>query len=218
MQHDLGPFRERGFQVIQNAFPFTTAISTRAFLQGSPDPDRLGQYPLETRLSERLWDIPLEPRLQAIVRDALGSADLYMHMPPMARRIDPGNSLAAVPAHQDIAYNKHLPPFVTVWVPLVEIDEACGGVSVFEGRRGAQSVARGPDWLEALPTDGLTLHRSPPMQTGDVLIFDPLTVHQSEPNTSDHPRLSVDYRFFAEPRSTKHFLDLQSWRLAPPSR
>lgn len=218
MQHDLGPFRERGFQFIRNAFPFTAAVFARAFLQASPDPDRLGQFPLETRLSEHLWDIPKEPRLRAIIEDALGSDHLFMHMPPMARKVEPENLLASVPAHQDIAYNKHLPPFVTVWVPLVDIDGECGGVSVFEGKRDAQRVAHGPHWLEALPTEGLIHHRSPPMRTGDILIFDSLTVHQSEPNTSSHPRLSVDYRFFAEPRSDKHFLDMQAWRVVSPSQ
>ncbi|HJZ54946.1 MAG TPA: phytanoyl-CoA dioxygenase family protein, partial [Gemmataceae bacterium] len=55
------------------------------------------------------------------------------------------------------------------------------------------------------------------MQPGDVLVFEKTVVHASKPNTSDHMRLSLDYRFFGSAASTtKHYLDLDTREVVSP--
>jgi hypothetical protein len=44
-----------------------------------------GYFPTELRLSKIFWDIPRMPALQDILKSALRSDRLRMHMPPMAR-------------------------------------------------------------------------------------------------------------------------------------
>jgi hypothetical protein len=180
-----------------------------------------GHFPLDVRLDKTLWEIPRDEDVQAVIKSALGSNSLRMHMPPTARFILPSNSEAGVPAHQDVSYNRHMSDCLTMWVPLVEIDEFCGGVTVFEGS-DATELPTGLNsygiWNEGVSTEGFDVTNCVPMVPGDVLIFNKLLIHQSMPNVSDRTRFSVDYRFFRESdTSSKHYLDMQSWQVVAPA-
>lgn len=179
----------------------------------------LGHFPLPTRLSERLWAVPREARLQAVLREALGSERLFMHMPPAARFVLPHNTGAMVPAHHDVSYNEHMAEFVTVWVPFVEIDEACGGMTMFEGSQDAvdRHDEKSDLWLKRVSTTGYRPRVCGPLSPGDVVVFNKWIIHESRPNVSQRTRLSIDFRFFpGRVVSGKHALDMQSWRVLPP--
>ena len=103
----------------------------------------LGHFPLAVRLDEALWRIPFGLADKPFLYEFLGAKRLFVHMPPTARFVLPGNVKAAVPAHQDISYNKHLGPFCVVWVPLVEIDRSCGGMAVCPRTQGRGELYRG---------------------------------------------------------------------------
>ena len=128
-----------------------------------------------------------------LVQRILGSSRLRCHWPPMARCVRPGDDNAQWPMHRDTKYNGHLAgEFITVWVPLVAIDAACGGL-------------RTPD--RALS----------PLMAGDGVILGHECEHASEPNRSDRARISCDFRFFTErTRSTKHYLNLTSGEVVEP--
>jgi len=179
-----------------------------------------GHFPLQVRLSEVLWSVPLSDQVQELARAALRSRRIYLHMPSVARFVFPRNSHAAVPAHQDISYNEHMSDFITMWVPLVPIDDDCGGVAVYEQTKDTEIMLRDAVrelWLPAIETQGLKRVRCSPMNPGDVLIFGPRLIHESVANVSNRVRLSVEYRFFGEgTASTKHFLDLQTGRVVDP--
>lgn len=180
-----------------------------------------GHFALETRLSRKLWEIPLSPGFQAAAKAMLGSGRLLMHMPPTGRYVLPGNVYAAVPPHQDVSYNKHMSNFVTMWVPLVEIDDDCGGVTVYvgSGREPEHPIEQAASefWQKGVPT-GSYPARHCKIKVGDVLAFSPFVIHQSMPNRSNRTRLSIDFRLFGEQdSSTKHYLDLQTLQvIAPP--
>lgn len=179
-----------------------------------------GHFPLHVRLSQVLWAVPLFDRVQELARTALRSRKIYLHMPPVARFVFPENTHAAVPAHQDFSYNEHMSDFITMWVPLVPIDDTCGGVAIYEQTKDTDIVLQGAVrelWLPAIETQGLKRIACSPMNPGDVLIFGPRVIHESVANISSRTRLSVEYRFFGEQiSSTKHFLDLQSGRVIDP--
>lgn len=178
-----------------------------------------GHFPLQTRLSEKLWPVADAPALRDVLEFYFDSTQLRMHMPPAARYVPPDYPYAAVPAHQDAAYNRHMTDFLAVWVPLVAIDSDCGGVGIYEGTGNAPVLEPRPSpvpyWLGAVPTDGLTLLQHD-MKPGDALIFNPFVIHASMPNRSARTRYSIDYRFFSGP-STKHYLDLQTRAVIPPT-
>src|SRR5262245_3505512 len=164
----------------------------------------LGHFPLPVRLGEALWAIPLHLSNNSIPHDLLKAQRLFVHMPPAARFVLPGNSKAAVPAHQDVSYNKHLGSFCVVWVPLVEIDERCGGMAVFPQTQGlgelfeGESVAATDGWIPPIKTAGFERVELRPLSPGDIVVMGNETVHESLPNTSDWIRVSIDFRFFGE--------------------
>lgn len=202
-------------------------MATADGLEGAGQPDvkaardtRSGHFSLQTRLDPRLRAIPGMPALRAALRDALGSEDLYLHLPPAARFILPGNNAAGVPAHQDLGYNRHMSDFVTAWVPLVDIDDECGGVVVYEGSSSPCEIATAADpqgyWLKGLSTEGYTpVHCK--LKVGDVLLMSKWIIHASMPNRSSRTRLSIDFRFFGgEDSSSKHYLNMQSGKVIEP--
>lgn len=179
-----------------------------------------GQFRLEARLSEVLHEIPRSTQVHGLLKRVLGSEKVFMHLPPVARFVYPKNQMAWVPAHRDVVYNGHLSDFLVMWVPLVPIDDLCGGVEFFPevGLTSIDVVDLDPDkpWLSPVSTGTLKgVH--PAMEPGDVLLFDRHVVHQSVGNASDRTRLSIDFRFFGEyDSSTKSFLDLNTGEATHP--
>lgn len=178
-----------------------------------------GQFPLAVRLSQQLKSLLHSSRWTAILQALFPGESVRAHMPPMARFVLPGNGLAMVPSHQDCSYNRHMSDFLTAWMPLVEIDDACGGVRIHEDTAGLSEWITDQDrnvWLSAIPDLGypkVDIH----MQPGDLLVFHMRTIHESLPNTSKRVRLSLDYRFFgSSATSTKHYYDLDSRQVVPP--
>lgn len=183
----------------------------------------LGHFPLSVRLDKVIWEIPLLLAQEPFLYDFLQTHKLFVHMPPTARFVLPGNVEAAVPAHQDVSYNKHLSAFCIVWVPLVDIDTRCGGMAVFPGTqqlgelyKGAP-VAAADGWIPKIDTSTFKRVEMHPLSAGDIVVMADKTVHESMSNTSDGIRISIDFRFFGENSgSTKHYLDLQEGRLIDP--
>jgi ectoine hydroxylase-related dioxygenase (phytanoyl-CoA dioxygenase family) len=255
-------FRERGWQVFDDAIPKQTVQKVKDFLQtqvddqvaeacremGCPDPSQLvartgtvtmggqssidnlskgtrdtlsGHFALQTRLARELWAIPMEQSFQSLVKSILDARRLFLHMPPTARFVLPGNDFAGVPAHQDVSYNKHMSDFVTLWVPLVDIDDECGGVEMYDGSGSVGEMAGGEReqfWLKGVGTGGYTpIHCK--LKVGDVLALNKWVIHKSMGNRSKRTRLSIDFRLFGErDRSSKHYLDLQTMQVVPPAQ
>jgi hypothetical protein len=193
------------------------------------EPDRhmfLGHFPLEVRLAAPLRAIPRFLNTQPLLFDLLSTRRLYAHMPPTARYVIPRCSLARVPLHQDISYNRHMSDFCVVWTPLVPIDLACGGMVAYAGTQNAaelvveQQQAAADGWLpaiEAAATDRAGRVVLAPLDPGDLVIMSKRTMHESMPNSSDRVRLSCDFRFFGEQsRSTKHYLDIAADTIVNP--
>jgi hypothetical protein len=180
-----------------------------------------GHFSREVRLDPILWEIPRVSALQRVIKEALGANALRVHMPATARFILPGNLEGGVPPHQDISYNGHMSDFLTIWAPLVPVDDRCGGVAVFEGS-ASEALPATPNnyevWNEGLDIARFKATNCVPMLPGDVLMFNKLLIHKSMLNISEKTRLSVDYRFFRDTdTSSKHYLDTQAWRVIAPA-
>ncbi len=230
MEHVCETLRSCGVRIdgpedVKAASSIEAVVSGPAFRGlGRLERDALsGNFLRATRLSERLWQIPGLRNLQAALRDVLDTRRLYMHMLPSARHVLPGNRHAGVPAHRDTSYNGHMTDFVTVWVPLVEIDDACGGVRVFEDSAEPVPANGAPPgmldnglWFAGLETRAYKA-RDCIFSPGDALFLDNSILHESLPNRSARTRYSIDFRFFGENATTKkHYLDMQDWRVYAP--
>lgn len=219
--------------ILRESFPFADHKDLNRKVDAVYDDGSLASYPfalqqimsghfdLKTRLSAELLALLDSHDLMGLLEDALEAQGLRLHMPPVARFVLPDNRHAGVPAHQDRLYNSHMGRFVTVWVPLVPIDDLCGGVLVHHGRTDEERVTSPKDrfWFPGLPEQECRkVHCK--IGPGDVILLSDMIVHESMPNRSDRIRLSIDYRFFgSHTESTKHFLDVATRTVvAPPGQ
>ena len=124
----------------------------------------------------------------------------------------------ATPAHQDDSFYNI--PFVSVWIALMEIDEATGGLALRQGAHKlgklehwwqskdmlgvAESTAQARHWAkqqasvtwgDVTADDSEKIWLRSNYDFGDVLIFHPWMVHRGFPNVSDRIRLSSDFRY-----------------------
>jgi ectoine hydroxylase-related dioxygenase (phytanoyl-CoA dioxygenase family) len=181
----------------------------------------LGHFPLSVRLSDAIYPLAEYLGQSDLLKGLLGSQDLCLHMPPMMRFVPPGYMHAAVPAHQDISYNRHMSDFLTVWVPLVPITQTCGGLVLYEGsaekHEMIDATQTAGQWLPPVSLGQWEKTQPVGLTLGDVVILSSYVVHASAPNLSDTIRVSMDLRLFSkQARSTKHYLDLTSMRLVEP--
>lgn len=180
-----------------------------------------GHFSLDVRLNEIISSVAKQSGLiDSIISYANWDKDISLHMPPMVRFVIPGNTNAAVPVHQDILYNKHLKDFVTAWIPLVSIDENCGGIKMFGDPGELTEEAEISDnnvWFKPIDAGSNSGIDCIPMSPGDVLIFSKTCIHSSMPNLSNKIRYSLDLRIFpTRLGSEKHYLRLNTGELYEP--
>ena len=160
-----------------------------------------------------------EPAFMAVLRDQYALEDLnsLKHLPALGalmerlfgevviplplfvcRNIFPQREVYTTPPHQDYVHIQGTVRNHAAWLPLGDCDPALGGLAVAAGshRRGVLDLrpALGAGGLEVVSEDRLDW-RHGAFQTGDVLVFNCLTVHRGVPNRSDRMRLSVDFRY-----------------------
>lgn len=186
-----------------------------------------GQFPTQFRLSPEFVKVGRLVAETGVLDSYYGVGEgqsfRYMHLPPMIRFVAPGNESALVPPHRDDQYNDHLRRFVTVWIPLVDIDSDCGGVVIYDKLSASENISVDGgaeveissgavrEWHQAVDTSDFSKIPCSPMKCGSFLTFGPGVLHGSMPNRSDRVRLSMDLRFFLSPTdSTKSFLDFQT--------
>lgn len=171
----------------------------------------VGEFDLETRLDLRIMELLSTERCRKFVSAFLQTDYFYVHYPPMIRFKIANAPSSLVPVHQDFAYNRHMSDFIAVWLPLVPIDNDCGGVIVYEGSHLADMVQHNSSgaWGSKAVAD---LSRYPRrhilMDAGDALFFPPTLLHESAPHCSSHVRYSIDFRVIRRSAdTTKSYYD-----------
>ncbi len=170
-----------------------------------------GEFDLETRLDKVLVSVLSTPACREWITGFLKSDGYVIHYPPMVRFkvADAPNSI--LPPHQDAPYSEHLREFLTIWVPLVQIDDDCGGILVYNGSHTMPlepHIASGAWEAKAtgdhsrFPTEHVI------MDAGDILVFPSTLLHESAPHRSSRTRYSIDFRVVARPEdTTKSYFD-----------
>ncbi len=155
-------------------------------------------------VSRTVYDLWRQPQLLGPARSLVGD-EVYAHGVWNGRPREPNTPIQKVLWHQDAHYYKSWKdtdgPLISVWQPLVPVDERSGCLQLAAGshRAGYLPRVRGfnrlftvaPEALEGYPL--VTAEMNP----GDVLIFNDLTLHQGLDNKADFVRWSIDIRFGA---------------------
>ena len=155
-------------------------------------------------VSRALYNVWRHPVLVNLMRSLIGD-ELYASTTWNGRPRAQNQLKQTIDWHQDAHY---MPDYqegdghaVSVWMPLVAVDETSGCLQV--APKSNLGGLRPPTRLERNGLTGLAdseLESYQPlsciMAPGDVLLFSELTFHRSLDNISDYVRWSLDVRFF----------------------
>ena len=157
--------------------------------------------------SPELFDLIRHPVILDSVESLLGPEVAWMGSYVTRPKL-PQNKPTTFPWHQDSQYygapTQHL-HVVSVWIPLVDVDEHNGCLYVMPGSHtwGLLKGERGAD-MNIRTFEDVEKRGEPvvlPMRQGDILFFSNLTFHASKLNTTDKVRWSVDLRYVVPPES-----------------
>ena len=172
--------------------------------------DRPAQWGGKQGLLDRaIYNLYTDPRLTGMVASILGP-ELTAHGDYWIRTKTRGDPDAPLAWHQDSTYfmgkgdsdyiDSYPPETVlTVWLPLVDVDEGNGCLRLVRGshHHGAIAFRRNArrQWEPTRAVGEYGTVSSVPMRVGDVLVFNNLTLHTGGNNASDGVRWSIDLRY-----------------------
>jgi ectoine hydroxylase-related dioxygenase (phytanoyl-CoA dioxygenase family) len=159
----------------------------------------------EDVISEELYTLMAHPPLRDVLEPIVGPNITATGLIALRPKV-PNDKRTTVLWHQDSHYfgpDTADMTILTVWVPLVDTDETNGCMQIVPGSHtwGYVDAEMDPDHKAYRPLQDPTERGDPiscEMKVGDVLIFRNLTLHRSLPNTSDHTRWSIDFRYHGE--------------------
>lgn len=153
---------------------------------------------------ESLYALAQDETLNNVMAMALGGS-VFPHPLSITRLVFPNNPEITTPPHQDYPNNQGTQNLTAAWMPLGDCPIDLGPLAILKGshHHGLQPLQYhlGPGNRAAVIPEAL---RELPWVTtdfeaGDVLLFPSLTVHSAlENRSSEHMRLSVDYRYQCE--------------------
>lgn len=154
--------------------------------------------------SKAIYDLCTNAKLLDIIEDMIGP-EVMVNGDYWVRPKLPHEDMTTLPWHQDSFYyngpdaGASFIQIVSVWIPLVDVDEVNGCLQLipFSHTWGLIPCARNAQGhlepVEDVEQRGNVETVS--MQTGDILLFNQLTLHRSLPNRSDEVRWSIDLRY-----------------------
>lgn len=152
-------------------------------------------------LCEGLYDLICHAAIVDALRPILGQ-DFGFNGDYHLRPKLPNSAHTAFPWHQDSQYygaaSQHA-RIITVWIPLVDVDERNGCLQVMPGSWtwGLLAGKRGAD-MNMRTFENVAARGEPmalPMRKGDLFLFSNLTFHQSTLNLTEAVRWSIDIRY-----------------------
>jgi ectoine hydroxylase-related dioxygenase (phytanoyl-CoA dioxygenase family) len=136
----------------------------------------------------------IHPNMVAILKHLIGP-NVQLHHSKML--VKPPENGAAFPMHQDYPYFPHAHhTMLAASVHLDDADQSNGCICVFPGshKKGPLVTEKGRNYLSQAeyPVSSGT---PCPAKAGDVLFFNYLTIHGSDPNRSDRTRRNVLFQY-----------------------
>jgi hypothetical protein len=185
------------------------------------DRARVGRLYTAVRKLPSVYGLITVPRVWAVMRQLMQTRLPGIYPNGTGVRMDhPGEDTYLSPWHQEYPYNLTSDNAVTLWLPLVDVDERNGCLLLAPGsqRLGALPV-RVRDALnerrnanETLEIDGLEAilarHAAVPAPAvaGDALVFHTFLLHRSQPNRAAATRWTLQARYFdfLNPTAIRH--------------
>lgn len=141
-------------------------------------------------VDEIVTDARVMPLLEKILGEPARTVPMVQY-----RAYKPHNKLGGV--HQDGFYTPGIQGFRPLWIALVDMEKAMGGLVLAPGHtkegffHNLAKQPRSPIPTGVIPEDDWARAE---YRAGDVVVLHPYTPHVGLPNTSGHLRLSIDTR------------------------
>lgn len=151
-------------------------------------------------LSKPVYDMLVHAPLLDIIESFLGP-EVQVNGDFWLRTKLPGEKLTTFPWHQDSFYygdKTHHLHIVSVWIPLVDVDEHNGCMQFIPGSHtwGPIATTKQDDHLgPAVDVEARGRVETLRMRAGDAVFFHNLTLHRSLMNNSPDIRWSIDLRY-----------------------
>ena len=145
-------------------------------------------------------EVAASEKILDVAEDLIGT-EIYYHSSKLMFK--PAGGGRRKPWHQDWAYWSHMTQKqVTVWMAIDEATRENGCIQLVPGshKRGLVEHHHGEDFMIDEDQIDPSQIAYAEMKPGDVLFFDVLMLHASDPNRSDKPRLSCIIDFDSQPR------------------
>jgi hypothetical protein len=185
------------------------------------DRARAGRLYDAVRKLPSVYGLITAPRVWAVMRQLMATRLPGIYPNGTGVRMDhPGEDTYLSPWHQEYPYNLTSDNAVTLWLPLVDVDERNGCLRMAPGthRLGALPVRvrdalntrrNANETLEIAGLDAILARHaavSAPTAAGDALVFHTFLLHCSQPNRSDATRWTLQARYFdfLNPTAIRH--------------
>jgi len=154
-----------------------------------------------SRISPFFRQLATAPKMGELMRELLGVKeirlfrDLGLIKPPV---LEDG---IATGVHQDqVFYPLDRKGVASLWIALVDLPANSGTMRFVDRSHKMGPVGRyvlpGHDWLAAHPEDAANMTPAPALRAGCATIHDGFTLHGSDPNTWDQPRVAYTLAYF----------------------
>ena len=175
------------------------------------DRARVGRLYMAVRKLPSVYALITAPRVWTMMRQLMATRLPGIYPNGTGVRMDhPGEERYLSPWHQEYPYNLTSENAVTLWLPLVDVDETNGCLRLAPGtqRLGALPVRvrdalnerrNANETLEIAGLDAILARHaavSAPVAAGDALVFHTFLLHASQPNRSHATRWTLQARYF----------------------
>jgi ectoine hydroxylase-related dioxygenase (phytanoyl-CoA dioxygenase family) len=154
-----------------------------------------------SRISEFFRKLATSPKIGALMREILEVKEVRLFRDLGLIKQPTSEDGIATGVHQDqVFYPLDRKGVASVWIALVDLPSNSGTMRFVDRSHKNGPVGRyvlpGRDWLAAHPEDAKNMTPAPALTAGSATIHDGYTLHGSDPNTWDKPRIAYTLAYF----------------------
>jgi ectoine hydroxylase-related dioxygenase (phytanoyl-CoA dioxygenase family) len=154
-----------------------------------------------SRVSEYFRKLATSRKIGELMREIMGVEDIRLFRDLGLIKPPESEDGIATGVHQDqVFYPLDRKGVASVWIALVDLPANSGTMRFVDASHKNGPVGRyvlpGHDWLASHPEDAENMTPAPALAAGSATIHDGFTLHGSDPNTWDKPRIALTLAYF----------------------
>ncbi len=154
-----------------------------------------------SRISPYFRQLVTSPKIGALMREIIGADEVRLFRDLGLIKLPVDDNGIATGVHQDqVFYPLDRVGVASLWIALVDLPNNSGTMRFIAGSNKWGPVGRyvlpGQDWIAAHPEDADRMTAPPALKAGSATIHEGFTLHGSDPNSWDQPRVAYTIAYF----------------------